>query len=68
MTTTSGKRRGRGDDTNYWDKSKGCWVGEISLGYTAAGKRRRRRVYGRTKAEVRDRLKELHAEIEAGVA
>lgn len=68
MTTTSGKRRGRGEDTNYWDKSKGCWVGEISLGYTAAGKRRRRRVYGRTKAEVRDRLKELHAEIEAGVA
>jgi integrase len=66
MTTTSGKRRGRGDDAIYWDKSKGCWVGAVSLGYTPAGKRRRRYAYGKTKAEARDRLKELHAEIETG--
>jgi integrase len=67
MTTTSGKRRGRGDDAIYWDEAKGSYVGAVSLGYTAAGKRRRRKVYGRTRAEVRDRLKELHAEIETGV-
>ncbi|MGH3798047.1 MAG: site-specific integrase [Pseudonocardiaceae bacterium] len=67
MTTTSGKRRGRGDDAIYWEESKGSYVGAISLGYTTAGKRRRRKVYGRTKADVRDKLKDLRAEIETGV-
>lgn len=65
--TTSGKRRGRGDDAIYWDESKNSYVGAVSLGYTAAGTRRRRKVYGRTKSEIRDRLKELRAEIETGV-
>jgi integrase len=67
MTATSAKRRGRGDDSIYFDKSKGCYVGEVSLGYTASGRRRRRKVYGKTKTEVRDGLKELRAEIETGV-
>jgi integrase len=67
MTTTSGKRRGRGDDAVYWDESKGSYVGAVSLGYTAAGTRRRRTVRGRTKAEVRDKLKALRTEIETGV-
>lgn len=67
MSTASGKRRGRGDDAIYWDASKGSYVGAVSLGYTAAGRRRRRKVYGKTKAEVRDGLKELRAEIETGV-
>lgn len=63
----SEKRRGRGDDSIYWDKSKGSYVGEISLGYTPAGKRKRPKVYGRTKTEVRGKLKDLRDEIEAGV-
>jgi integrase len=67
MTTASGKRRGRGDDAIYWDESKGSYVGAISLGFTAAGARRRRTVRGRTKAEVRDKLKALRSEIETGV-
>ncbi|MGH3710485.1 MAG: hypothetical protein ACRDRQ_20790 [Pseudonocardiaceae bacterium] len=67
MSATSGKRRGRGDDAIYWDKSKSSYIGAVSLGYTAAGNRRRRKVYGKTKAEVRDGLKELRAEIETGV-
>ncbi|MGH3887912.1 MAG: site-specific integrase [Pseudonocardiaceae bacterium] len=67
MTTASGKRRGRGDDAIYWDESKSSYVGAVSMGFTASGKRRRRKVYGHTKAEVRDRLKELRAEIDTGV-
>jgi integrase len=67
MTTTNGKRRGRGDDAIYWDESKGSYVGAISFGFTAAGARRRRTVRGRTKAEVRDKLKALRSEIETGV-
>ncbi len=66
-SSASGKRRGRGDDAIYFDQSKSSYVGAVSLGYTAAGNRRRRKVYGRTKAEVRDKLKELRTEIETGV-
>jgi integrase len=65
MTTKT--RRGRGDDSIYFDKSKGSYVGEISLGYRPDGKRRRRKVYGRTKGEVRDKLKDLRGEIEDGI-
>lgn len=65
---TEKKRRGRGDDAIYFDKSKGCHVGAISLGYGPDGKRKPRpKVYGRTKGDVRDGLKELRDEIANGV-
>lgn len=64
---TSARRRGRGDDSIYFDKAKNSYVGEVSFGHTAAGNRRRRKVYGKTKTEVRDKLKQLHSEIESGV-
>ena len=61
------RRRERGDDGIYWDKINKCYVGTISLGYDAAGKRIRRRVRGKTKADLKDKLKELHEEINAGI-
>ena len=39
----------------------------VSLGFGADGKRLRRKVSGSTKAEVKDKLKELHTELDAGV-
>ncbi len=63
----SGKRRGRGEDSIYWDSAKGCYVGVVSLGYSASGTRVRKKVMGRTKTEVRDKLRELHAQVESGV-
>ena len=39
----------------------------VSLGFDGDGKRVRKKVSGKTKAEVRDRLKELHSELDAGV-
>jgi hypothetical protein len=39
----------------------------VSLGFDADGKRIRRKVSGKTKAEVRDKLKALHSELDAGV-
>jgi integrase len=39
----------------------------ISLGFSADGKRIRRKASGKTKAIVQDRLKKLHDELEAGV-
>ena len=44
-----------------------CYVGTVSLGHDRQGRRRRRTVRGKTKTEVRDKLKALHEEINAGV-
>jgi integrase len=59
----AGKRRGHGDDSIYFDQVNACWVGSVSLGYYPDGKRKRRTVRGRTKTEVRDKLKILREDI-----
>jgi integrase len=46
---------------------EGRWRGVISLGFSADGKRIRRKVSGKTKAAVQDRLKALHGDLESGV-
>jgi integrase len=61
------KRRGQGEDSIYWDESKNRYVGAVSLGFSPAGTRIRKKVTGRTKTEVRDKLKELHRQIESGL-
>ncbi len=67
MAVVSGKRRGRGEDSIYWDEARRCYVGAVSLGYSASGTRIRKRVMARTKTEVREKLKELHQQAENGV-
>jgi hypothetical protein len=61
------KRRGQGEDSIYWDASKNRFVGAVSLGFTPSGTRIRKKVVGRTKTEVRDKLKELHKQVESGL-
>ena len=39
----------------------------MSLGHGPDGRRIRKKVYGRTKLEVRDKLKAMHLELDAGV-
>jgi integrase len=46
---------------------QGRWRGVISLGFTADGRRIRRKVSGKTKAIVQDRLKALHRNLESGL-
>ena len=58
--------RDHGDDGISWDKINKCYLGTISLGFKD-GKRVRRTVRGKTKAEVKDNLDKLHAEINAGI-
>ena len=53
------RRRGHGEDAIYFAASKNRYVGAISLGFTPDGKRIRRKVSGKTKQEVRDKLKVL---------
>jgi integrase len=72
-------RRGFGEDAVYFDHAgecqdaryhRGCpgrWRGAVSLGFGPDGKRARKKVSGKTRTEVKDKLKELHAELEAGV-
>jgi integrase len=54
-------------DTERHRPCAGRWVGQISLGYQATGSRKRKRVYGKTKTSVQDRLKELEQDLESGV-
>ena len=43
------------------------WTGAISLGFDAAGRRRRVKRKGRTKAQVKDKLREVVEDLAAGV-
>ncbi|MFI8767297.1 tyrosine recombinase XerC [Streptomyces sp. NPDC053792] len=61
------RKAGNGEDSIYWDKSKNRFIGAVSLGYTPSGKRHRPKVSGKTKTEVRLKLKALKKELEAGV-
>ncbi|MEX2111895.1 MAG: site-specific integrase [Pirellulales bacterium] len=70
MTTTiekprNRKRRGR-NEGSIFQRTNGLWVATISLGYGADGKRRRRTVYGETKAEVQERLSKLQSSSSTG--
>jgi integrase len=72
-------RRGYGEDGIYFDHRDDCrdglhhrtcagrWRGVVSLGFDADGKRIRRKVSGKTRTEVKDKLKDLHSELDAGV-
>ena len=72
-------RRGWGDDGIFFEHDAPCrdgdrhrhcegrWRGVISLGFGADGKRIRRKVSGKTKSIVQDRLKTLHASLQTAV-
>jgi hypothetical protein len=73
------KRRAEGEDAIYFDhrgarrdalkhrRCPGRWLGVVSLGCDADGKRFRSKVYGRTKTDVKDKFKQLHEELDQGV-
>jgi integrase len=62
------RRRGHGEDSVYFDAANNCWIGAVSLGHSPDGKRRiRRKVTGRTKTEVNDKLKVVHRELTTGI-
>jgi hypothetical protein len=54
-------------DSIYWDESKSRYVGAVSVGFSASGARLRKKVSGRTKTEVREKLRELHQQVEGGL-
>jgi hypothetical protein len=67
MVSIRTSRRGHGEDSIYFDAGKNRYVGAVSLGHAGDGMRVRRKVYGKTKQDVRLKLKSLRSDIEAGV-
>jgi len=61
------EHRGPCRDPERHRHCRGLWRGEITLGYTGDGKRARRKVSGKTKAAVVDKLRELHTDLRQGV-
>jgi integrase len=60
------KRRGHGEGAIY-RRADGRWTGAIDLGWQD-GKRQRKVVYGRTRAEVLGALRRVQSQVEAGLA
>jgi len=61
------EHRGACRDPERHRHCPGLWRGEITLGYTEDGKRRRRKVSGQTKAAVVHKLRELHKALDKGI-
>jgi hypothetical protein len=61
------RRRGHGEDSIYFDVTKNRYVGAVSVGWGLDRNRLRHKVCGKAKQEVRDKLRELHRELSAGV-
>src|SRR5262249_51426151 len=57
-------RRAYGEDSVYKDGER--WRGAISLGYNANGKRVRKKVSGRTRADVVEKLRKLRQQVDSG--
>src|SRR5262245_39147907 len=60
------RRRGRGEGAIF-QRGDGLWTASLSLGYDENGRRRRRVVYGATKQEVQEKLRQLHGEAVNGI-
>ena len=61
------KRRARGEDSIYYDRSRERWTGTITVGRKPDGRRDRITVRGKTKTEVKDKLRTKHIELAAGI-
>jgi hypothetical protein len=61
------KRRARGEDSIFYDRSRNRWAGTITVGWKPDGRRDRIIVHGRTKTQVKDKLRTKHLELAASV-
>lgn len=61
------QRRSHGEGSIFFEEARSRWVGTVDLGHDGTGKRRRAKVTGRTKTEVRDKLRALQHQAEAGL-
>ena len=59
-------KRANGDGAIYYSDTKQKWVGQITLGYDEKGNRKRKTVYGITKTEVKQKLKQIEIGVYTG--
>lgn len=60
------KRRSKGDGAIYFDEKRSLYVGQITVGFDEKGRRKRKTVYGSTKADVKAKLKAVEFQIYTG--
>ena len=60
------RKRANGDGAIYYNEPKKKWVGQITLGYDENGSRKRKTVYGNTKSEVKQKLKQIEIGVFTG--
>src|SRR5438270_13946661 len=59
------RRRGRGEGAIF-QRADGLWTASVSLGYDDSGKRKRRVLYGASKAEVQEKLRQVQTDAVSG--
>jgi integrase len=62
------KRRSRGDGGLHWDDKRQRWIATAHLGHDGRGKRIVKRASGKTKTEVKEKLKEILRDLDDGLA
>jgi len=60
------KRRARGEGTIFFNEKKGLFVGQVKTGIDENGKPKRKTVYGRTQAEVREKIAQVKFDVHTG--
>lgn len=60
-------RRENGTGAIVYDADAACWIGRLDLGRGPDGRRRRTKVRGKSRAEVRAKLDQLNAHRDAGI-
>lgn len=65
MAKKKTSRRGNGEGSIY-ERKKGQWAAVVTTGYKADGKPNRKFMYGKTRSEVADKLREVQNQIAAG--
>ena len=61
------KKRNKGTGSIHYDDKRKMFIGQFELGYDENGKRKRKTVYGRTKADVQTKLKSIEMQIYTGI-
>lgn len=60
------KRRTKGNGAIYYDEKRKRYIGQIQTGFDENGKRKRKTVYGSTKSEVQNKLKNIEFQVFTG--
>jgi integrase len=61
------KGRGAGEGSIYRVKGRSLWAARLTVGYSDAGRRRRRTLYARTRSEVAEKLAKVQGEALTGM-